>query len=120
MKIKKLETTADSRGLLQVNVVSSANHFPIDHATVSIAETDEPDQTLEEVDTNASGQTPEVSLPAPPLEYSMEAGEPRPYQEYTLKITAPGFEPVLCPACWLCSRYKCGLWIWAPPPATIF
>jgi peptidoglycan hydrolase-like protein with peptidoglycan-binding domain len=95
MKIKKLETTADSRGLLQVNVVSSANHFPIDHATVSIAETDEPDQTLEEVDTNASGQTPEVSLPAPPLEYSMEAGEPRPYQEYTLKITAPGFEPVL-------------------------
>ena len=95
MKIKKLETTADSRGLLQDNVVSSANHFPIDHATVSIAETDEPDQTLEEVDTNASGQTPEVSLPAPPLEYSMEAGEPRPYQEYTLKITAPGFEPVL-------------------------
>lgn len=95
MKIKKMESASDSQGLLQVNVVSSVNHFPIDHATVSIAETDEPDRTLEEVDTDASGQTPEVSLPAPPLEYSMEAGEPRPYQEYTLKITASGFEPVL-------------------------
>lgn len=95
MKLKKCDTASGSQGLLQVNVVSAANHFPIEHATVSIAEAEEPEQTLEEVDTNISGQTPEISLPAPPLEYSMEPGEPRPYSEYTLRITAPGFEPVL-------------------------
>ncbi|MCI8402424.1 MAG: peptidoglycan-binding protein [Lachnospiraceae bacterium] len=94
MIIRKAETDA-SKGMLQVNVVSSANHFPIDHATVSIADTSEPDQVLEEVDTNSSGQTPEISLPAPPLAYSMQADEPRPYREYTLRITAPGYEPVL-------------------------
>ncbi|MCI8565673.1 MAG: peptidoglycan-binding protein [Lachnospiraceae bacterium] len=95
MKIRKCDAVPGSQGLLQVNVVSAANHFPISQATVSIAETEEPDQTLEEVGTNASGQTPEISLPAPPLEYSMEPGEPRPYSEYTLRVTAPGFEPVL-------------------------
>lgn len=95
MKIRKCDTAAGSHGLLQVNVVSAANHFPISQATVAIAESEEPDQTLEEVGTNASGQTPEISLPAPPLEYSMEPGEPRPYSEYTLRVTAPGFEPVL-------------------------
>lgn len=95
MKLKKFDTSSGSQGLLQINVVSAANHFPVDHATVSISDSSEPDQTLEEVDTNTSGQTPEVSLPTPPLEYSMEAGEPRPYGEYTLRITAPGFEPVL-------------------------
>jgi len=95
MKLKKAEAASDNQGLLQINVVSAANHFPIQDATVSIAGTDEPDRTLEELDTDASGQTPEVSLPTPPLEYSMEPGEPRPYGEYTLRITAPGFEPVL-------------------------
>lgn len=95
MKLRKCDTASGSQGQLQVNVVSASNHFPVDHATVSIAEAALPEQTLEELDTNASGQTPQISLPAPPLEYSMEPGEPRPYSEYTLHITAPGFEPVL-------------------------
>lgn len=95
MKIKKTEISSGSQGQLLVNVISSANHFPVDHATVSISDTDEPDHTLEELQTNSSGQTPEISLAAPPLEYSLTPGSPRPYHEYTLKITAPGFEPVL-------------------------
>lgn len=95
MKIKKTEISSGSQGRLLVNVISSANHFPVDHATVSISDTDEPDHTLEELQTNSSGQTPEISLAAPPLEYSLTPGSPRPYHEYTLKITAPGFEPVL-------------------------
>lgn len=94
MRIRKQSTSPD-QGQLQINVVSAVNHFPVDRATVSIADSSEPDQVIEEINTNTSGQTPEVELTAPPLEYSMEPGEPRPYTEYTLRITAPGFEPVL-------------------------
>ena len=54
------------RGLLQVNVVSSENNFPVENATVSIANSDTPEQILEELTTDSSGQTEEVSLPAPP------------------------------------------------------
>ncbi len=94
MKIRKTATDGGSEGQLKVSVVSAVNHFPINHATVSIAETDEPDRTIEEIDTDASGQTQQISLPSPPLEYSMEPDEPRPYTEYTLHITADGYEPV--------------------------
>lgn len=82
------------RGLLQVNVVSSENNFPVENATVSIANSDTPEQILEELTTDSSGQTEEVSLPAPPLEYSQQANEPRPYTDYIIRVTAPGFEPM--------------------------
>ena len=82
------------KGTLQVNVISSENNFPVENATVSIANTDTPDQVIEELTTNSSGQTQQVELPAPPLEYSQQADEPRPYTEYTIRITAPGFEPM--------------------------
>ncbi len=95
MRLRKTATTPDNQGQLQINVTSAANHFPIDNATISISDTFEPDQTLEEVTTNSSGQSPQLTLAAPPLDYSLEAGSPRPYTEYTLRITAPGFEPVL-------------------------
>lgn len=82
------------RGLLQVNVVSSENNFPVENATVSIADSNTPEQILEELTTDSSGQTEEISLPAPPLEYSQQANEPRPYTDYIIRVTAPGFEPM--------------------------
>lgn len=45
------------KGTLQVNVISSENNFPVENATVSIANTDTPDQVIEELTTNSSGQT---------------------------------------------------------------
>lgn len=81
------------RGILQINVTSAANNAPISGATIDIANTSNPDQTLEEVSTDLSGQTEEIELPAPPMEYSQVPNEPRPYSEYTLRITAPGYEP---------------------------
>jgi len=95
IKLRKTATTPTDQGQLQINVTSAANRFPIDNATISISDTFEPDQTIEEVTTNSSGQSPQVTLAAPPVDYSLEAGSPRPYTEYTLRITAPGFEPVL-------------------------
>lgn len=95
IKLRKTATTPTDQGQLQINVTSATNRFPIDNATISISDSFEPDQTLEEVTTNSSGQSPQLTLAAPPLDYSLEAGSPRPYTEYTLRVTAPGFEPVL-------------------------
>ena len=95
IKLRKTATTPTDQGKLQINVTSATNRFPIDNATISISDSFEPDQTLEEVTTNSSGQSPQLTLAAPPLNYSLEAGSPRPYTEYTLRVTAPGFEPVL-------------------------
>ncbi|MBE5971106.1 MAG: peptidoglycan-binding protein [Lachnoclostridium sp.] len=82
-------------GYLQVDVVSDENSFPITDATISIAKTEEPEQTLEELTTNSSGQTENISLEAPPLELSLRPQDIRPYAEYTIRITAPGFEPLV-------------------------
>ena len=92
---KEISATAaapSSQGLLQVNVVNIENNFPIRNATVSISYTGEPDQIVEETTTNSSGQTEQLSLPAPPLEYSLKPVEEQPYSEYNLRISAPGFK----------------------------
>lgn len=56
--------------------------------------TADPETELEELDTNESGQTEQVTLPTPPLEYSMQPGEQQPYAEYTIQVTARGYHPV--------------------------
>ena len=82
-----------SRGLLQVNVVSIQNNFPIPNASVTIASKTNPEQILERISTNSSGQTQQISLPTPPLEYSFEPGGPVPYSEYVVSVDAEGFRP---------------------------
>jgi len=85
-----------AQGYLQVDVVSDANSFPVQDADIVIARTEEPDEIIEETRTNSSGQTDNLPLDAPPLELSLSPEETeRPYAEYTIKITAPGFEPFL-------------------------
>ena len=83
------------RGRLQISVTSARNAYPITDATVSISYTGVPQSTLENLRTNSSGQTETIELAAPPVEYSLNPNPARqPYSEYTLTITAPGFEPV--------------------------
>lgn len=84
-----------AQGFLQVDVVSDANNFPITDANVSISKTESPQDILEELKTNSSGQTENVALEAPPVELSLKPIEERPYAEYTLRITAPGYEPLV-------------------------
>lgn len=88
-----METTA--AGSLQVNVVSAENNFPIPDAEVSISHEDTPESVMEQLSTNSSGQTQEVRLAAPPLEYSLTPGSNRPYSEYTITIRARGFAEVV-------------------------
>ena len=83
------------KGKLQINVTSDVDSFPVPDAVVSVSYTGVPDSTLEELNTDSSGQTEEVELNAPPLEYSLNPEiEGQPYAEYTLDVRAPGFEPV--------------------------
>ena len=68
--------------------------FQVENADIVIARTEEPDEIIEETRTNSSGQTENLPLIAPPVELSLSPEETeRPYAEYTIRITAPGFEP---------------------------
>ena len=83
------------KGRLQISVTSAITAFPITDATISISYTGVPGATLEQVKTNSSGQTETLDLNAPPVELSLNPNnEIQPYSEYTLDVSAPGFEPV--------------------------
>jgi len=92
--IRIMQTDETDTGRLRVQVTSASGAVPIPDADVAIYYTGEPGRQLEDVKTDSSGQTEDISLAAPPLEYSMEPGEEQPYSEYTLSVTAPGYEPV--------------------------
>ncbi len=92
--IKAMQTENTGTGRLQINVTTALGSAPISGASVTISYTGEPGQALEEISTDESGQTEELDLAAPPLEYSMEPSEEQPYAEYTVEVTAPGYEPV--------------------------
>ncbi len=96
MKLKTMETpfTGADRGQLKTIVTSAANNFPIRDAVVTISNLNTPNQILEQITTDASGQTEDVEVRTPPFDYSQQYGEPRPYAELLLRITAPGYEPL--------------------------
>ncbi|MDO4274718.1 MAG: peptidoglycan-binding protein [Eubacteriales bacterium] len=91
-KIRAQQENVD-RGRLQVTVLNSDDNRPVENALVQISYTGDPGSVLEEVRTDSSGQTPVLDLKAPPLEYSMEPVEEQPYSEYTVQVTAEGYEP---------------------------
>jgi len=83
------------KGNLQVQVVSGIDMTPVSNARVTISYTGDPTSTLEELLTNSSGQTETIALNTPPLEYSINSTvEIQPYSEYTISVTAEGFEPI--------------------------
>ena len=94
MRFLKAMQTSD-RGNLQVQITSSIDSFPVPDASIRISYTGIPENTLEELTTDSSGQSETIELDAPPVEYSLDVtNEEQPYAEYTLEVNAPGFEPV--------------------------
>ena len=90
-------TTQDTpdKGRLQINLVSDITAYPIQGARISISYTGIPETPLEQLTTDSSGQTDIIDLAAPPLEYSLDPeNEIQPYSEYTLQISADGYESV--------------------------
>ena len=93
MPVQAMQNDQPDQGTLQVVALTEQN-LPIADATVDISYTGEPNQTLEEVRTDQMGQTEELTLAAPPLEYSLSPSENQPYSEYTISVTAPGYETI--------------------------
>ena len=90
-----MQADTPDKGKLKIQINSEITSFPIADASISISYTGVPEQTLEQVTTDSSGQTETLELTAPPLEYSLNPTiESQPYSEYTLSVTAPGFEPI--------------------------
>ena len=90
--LKALQNESTDTGQLKISAVSETTHAPIENAAVSISYTGNPTETIEQLRTDADGQLDTLTLPAPPLEYSMQYGRPQPYSEYTITITAPGYD----------------------------
>lgn len=80
-------------GRLQVNVTIEGQLIPIENATVTILDTGNPEQIIEQTTTDSSGQTEFISLPAPNPEYSLEITEEQPYSEFNARVEAEGYEP---------------------------
>ena len=82
------------RGQLRIHVDSARNQAPVENAEIRISYTGEPDRTLEDLRTDPNGNSETVTLSAPPVEYSLEPGETQPYSEYTIQVSAEGYEPI--------------------------
>lgn len=82
------------RGQLQVNV-TTINNIPIENVNISIYEEGQPTNKIEEITTDASGQSEKIELATPPVELSLYVDNIiQPYAEYSLLMEADGYEPV--------------------------
>lgn len=84
-----------AQGYLQVDVVSDVNNFPVQDAEITISSVDAPETVIRRLMTNSSGQTENVVLEAPPKALSLSPGDVRPYSEYQVAVSAPGYEPAV-------------------------
>ena len=81
------------QGKLQINVVTIIGNRPVVGANVRVYITGNPDNPLYELTTNESGLTDELELETPNIAYSITPSESQPYAEYTVDVTAEGYEP---------------------------
>ncbi len=88
------QVNTQSTGTLKVIAVSILGNRPIVGAVIKISYTGVPDSALVEETTDRNGQTPEITLNAPSIDYSMEPSANQPYSQYTILVTAAGYEAV--------------------------
>lgn len=84
-----------SQGSLLVFVLERGRLIPIEGAEVTIVYENVPDAEPRTFTTDNSGQTELIVLPAPPLSYSQDPDEPKPYSEYTITVNKPGYEETI-------------------------
>lgn len=83
-------------GTLKISIVSAMDQSPIAGASISVSDTGEPQNVLATLTTDSSGQTESITLPAPPVAWSLDPDTlEQPYSEYNITVTAEGYEPVL-------------------------
>lgn len=82
-------------GKLKIIVTSTLGLIPIQNAIVRISSLGNPDQVLQTLATDESGQTGVIDLPAPAVSLSLQPDQPQPYSEVNVSVTAPDYEAVL-------------------------
>jgi hypothetical protein len=82
-------------GRLQIDAFASAVGIPAESAIVRITPHANRNDVIEETAVNSSGQTPPFDLPAPPLDYSMQPSDNKPYSEYDVSVSLAGYETSL-------------------------
>ncbi|MDR1531551.1 MAG: peptidoglycan-binding protein [Clostridiales bacterium] len=92
MAHNQYHTAAADQGRLQIGAFDLNQGRPAAGVTINVTTSD--GMVIDELVTDDSGQTAEIYLHTPPLSYSMEAGQPRPYDEYGISASVEGYEPV--------------------------
>ncbi len=93
IRLYPAQMNTQSFGRLRVRC-NTVGVLPVDNATINVVSPNNPEQVYDQLTTDANGLTAEIELPAPPFEYSQEPNQTQPYSEYTLEITAPGYENI--------------------------
>ena len=75
-------------GYFRANVTARGTARPIQGAKITISDINNPEDIIEELTTDADGQTETIPLQTPPLEYSMEPESNQPYSVSILKQKA--------------------------------
>ena len=94
IRIYPAQMGTQSLGTLRVRCISEG-FIPITDAVISISYPGDTTNIIEELTTNENGLTDIVSLPAPPIDYSLEPTLNQPYSVYDIRISAQGFERAL-------------------------
>lgn len=92
--VRTMETPPDiiDKGKMRINVYDRQQGTPLANARVSISYTGNPETVINEVMTDSEGAVNLDELLTPPIEYSMEPGEKQPFSEYTIDVTANGYD----------------------------
>lgn len=84
-----------AEGYLFFRVTSTIGLLPIKSATITITSSENPGTPVEVTTTDESGLSPTLTLRTPPLSDSMSPGQPQPYANYNISVSAPGYEPTI-------------------------
>lgn len=94
IRVYPTELGAQSFGRIQIHCLTP-NLAPVEGATVRISSPAQPTQVLEEMTTDESGLTPEIELPTPSIDYSLDPSSiVQPYSEYNIFCMEPNYSSV--------------------------
>ena len=91
--LRALQDNIDE-GQLRIRVASKSDGRPVENARIIVTYTGGPQDTIEELTTDISGNAQPITLRTPPLEYSMEPQDRQPYAEYSIIVQAEGYREI--------------------------
>ncbi len=94
MEVGNYQPDYVDHGRLQLGVYDTTIGKPLQDVAVRVRRLGE-EKVLEELITNDSGQTATIVLDTPPIEYTQQPGENKPFADYSLEVDNPDYEPLL-------------------------